>query len=249
MGSASRINIRRSAAQLHALAQIEREIRASDPHGRRKYLREFNEAFQSYDKVLSEPEFHQVLLSSDILLVGDYHALPRSQDFATELLRQLTTLSNRPVVLGVETLFARDQHIVDEWQQHEIDEREFHERIRYDLEWGYDWKPFYRVLETARTLGIRIFGLDAMPRGDFRRIGLRDRHAAEKLAEIHMENAEAAMVVLFGESHLAPQHLPAHVHASLPLFQVHTLLQNVDALYWKAAAEPSHVKYVGFNGM
>jgi hypothetical protein len=148
------------------------------------------------------------------------------------------------VVLGVETLFARDQHIVDEWQQHEIDEREFRERIRYDLEWGYDWKPFYRVLETARTLGIRIFGLDAMPRGDFRRIGLRDRHAAEKLAEIHMENPEAAMVVLFGESHLAPQHLPANVRASLPLFQVHTLLQNVDALYWKAAAEPSHVKYV-----
>jgi hypothetical protein len=244
MGSASRINIRRSAAQLHALAQIEREIRASDPHGRRKYLREFNEAFQSYDKVLGEPDFQQVLLSSDILLVGDYHALPRSQDFAAQLLRQLSTLSSRPVLLGVETLFARDQHIVDEWQQHEIDEREFRERIRFDLEWGYDWKPFYRVLETARSLGIRIFGLDAMPRGDFRRIGLRDRHAAEKLAEIHLEYPEAALVVLFGESHLAPQHLPANVRASIPLFQVHTILQNLDALYWKAAAETSHVKYV-----
>src|SRR6185369_5413857 len=108
----SRVNIRRSAAQLHALAQIEREIRATDPHGRRKYLREFNEAFQNYERVLSETEFQQALLASDVLLVGDYHALPRSQDFAAQLLHQLATLSSRPVVLGVETLFARDQHIV-----------------------------------------------------------------------------------------------------------------------------------------
>ena len=244
MGSTSRIRLRRNAAQLHALAQIEREIRATDPHGRRKYLREFNEAFQTYEKILSEAEFQQSLLAADVLLVGDYHALPRSQQFAEQLIRQLTQLSTRPLVLGVETLFARDQHILDEWQREEIDEREFRERIRYDLEWGYDWKPFYRVLETARAAGVRICGLDAMPRGDLRRIGLRDRHAAEKLSEIHLAHPEALIVVLFGESHLAPRHLPAQVRAMIPRFQVHTILQNLDPLYWKAATESSHVKYV-----
>jgi hypothetical protein len=244
MGSTSRIRLRRSAAQLHALAQIEREIRASDPYGRRKYLREFNEAFQEYEKVLTEPEFEQQLLSSDVLLVGDYHALSRSQEFASQLLKKIRIITDRPLVLGVETLFARDQHIVDEWQRGDIDEHEFRERIRYDLEWGYDWKPFYRVLETARAAGAKIYGLDAMPRGDLRRIGLRDRHAAAKMAEIHTEHPEAMIVVLFGESHLAPQHLPAQVRAALPRFQVHTILQNLDALYWKAACESKHVKYV-----
>ncbi len=244
MGSTSRIRLRRSAAQLHALAQIEREIRATDPHGRRKYLREFNEAFQDYEKILTEVEFQEAIDASDVILVGDYHALPRSQEFAAQLVRELAAKSLRPVILGVETLFARDQHIVDEWQRGEIDEREFRERIRYDLEWGYDWKPFYHVLETARAAGAKIYGLDAMPRGDLRRIGQRDRHAAEKMVEIHLAHPEATIVVLFGESHLAPKHLPVHVRAALPRFQVLTILQNFDALYWKAAGEATHVQYV-----
>src|SRR3954464_11489942 len=128
MGSTSRIRLRRSAAQLHALAHIEREIRATDPHGRRKYLREFNEAFQNYNKILTEAEFKHSVQMADLLLVGDYHALPRSQEFAAQLIRLLAESSDRPVVLGLETLFARDQHIVDEWQRREIDEREFRER-------------------------------------------------------------------------------------------------------------------------
>ncbi len=238
MGSTSRIRARRSAAQLHALAQIEREIRATDPHGRRKYLREFNEAFQTYERALTAPEYEQALLSADVVLVGDYHALPQSQEFAAKLVRHLSEVSPRPVVLGVETLFARDQHIVEEWQRGEISEQEFRQRIRYDSEWGYDWRPFYRVLETARAAGARVFGLDAMPRGDLRRIGIRDRHAAEKISEIHAEHPEAIIVVLFGESHLAPGHLPALVRQAMPRFQVLTILQNLDALYWKAVEEP-----------
>jgi uncharacterized iron-regulated protein len=244
MGSTSRIRLRRSAAQLHALAQIEREIRAADPHGRRKYLREFNDAFHEYEKVLNTSEFEQAVLSADLLLVGDYHALPRSQEFAAQLIQQLAETSDRPVVLGVETLFARDQHILDEWQRGEIDECEFRERIRYDLEWGYDWQPFCHVLKTARAVGAKIYGLDVMPRGDLRRIGQRDRHAADKLAEIHLAHPDASVVVLFGESHLAPQHLPALVHQRFPRFQVLTVLQNHDELYWKAAGEATQVKYL-----
>jgi hypothetical protein len=59
-----------------------------------------------------------------------------------------------------------------------------------------------------------------------------------------MAHPEATIVVLFGESHLAPQHLPAHVRSLIPRFQVLTILQNLDPLYWKAADEPGHVKYV-----
>jgi len=48
-----------------------------------------------------------------------------------------------------------------------------------------------------------------------------------------------------GESHLAPRHLPAQVRERLPKVRVLTALQNVDALYWRAAGEPSdHVQAV-----
>ncbi len=240
MASTANLRSRRSAAQLHALAGVEREIRAQDSHHRRKYLREFNEAFRSYDSLLDSLELQTTLHSADVVLIGDYHALPAAQRHAAALIEQRALAGDRPVVLGLETIYARDQHILDEWWRREIDENELRQRIRFDLDWGYDWAPFYNLLVTARDHGEAIYGLDCMPREDLRRIGARDRHAAAKIAETRLRHPDAAIFVLFGESHLAPGHLPRVLHQFIPDAKILTVLQNVDALYWRAAGEPAH---------
>src|SRR5208282_6768917 len=76
---------RRSAAQLHALAGVEREIRAQDSHSRRKYLREFTDAFRDYDSVLDSEQIQGALRAADVVLIGDYHALPAAQRYAATL--------------------------------------------------------------------------------------------------------------------------------------------------------------------
>jgi hypothetical protein len=236
MASTSRIGMRRSAAQLHALAKVELEIRATDPHFRRKYLREFAEAYTSYSRVLDSDQLATAIHSAEILLVGDYHALPRSQQFTAELVEDLAK-RGRSVVLGLEMIFARDQRFVDDWQSGKIGDEQLRHRIRHDAEWGYDWEPLRDLLLRARAAGAVIRGLDCLPRGDLRRISIRDRHAASKIEDIHFENPDAIQVVLFGESHLAPQHLPKIVRRVLPDTRVLTLLQNVDPLYWQASGE------------
>ena len=237
MASTANLRSRRSAAQLHALAEVEREIRAQDCNGRRKYLREFNRSFRSYESVLSGEEVQASLRAADIVLIGDYHALPSSQRAAASLLEQRALVGDRPVVLGVETIFARDQHILDEWWRREIDEDELRQRIRFDLDWGYDWAPFYELLVSARDNAEAVYGLDCMPREDLRKIGARDRHAALKIAEIRQRHPNAVIYVLFGESHMAPGHLPRVVGKENPQTKVVTVLQNVDSLYWRAAGE------------
>src|SRR6202040_186158 len=142
---------------------------------------------------------NSLVQTSDILLIGDYHAMPASQRFAASLLEERAQPGDRPVVLGVETIFSRDQHVLDEWWRREIDETELRQRIRFDLDWGYDWAPFYALLVTARDHGEAIYGLDCMPREDLRRIGARDRHAAAKIAETRLRHPDAAIFVLFGE--------------------------------------------------
>jgi hypothetical protein len=231
------LRFRRSAAQLHALAEVERTIRATDTKCRRKYLRDFSEAFQSYRRVLKIRDLEQRLASCDIVLVGDYHALPASQHFTAELIEKLPA-TGKPVVLGVEAIVARDQHILDEWQHREIDSDELRSRIRFELDWGYDWQPFRELLERARAAGAKIFGLDCTPRQDMRSIRARDRHAAVKIAELRRENPDATTVILFGESHFAPTHLPRMVSELRPSDKVVTVLQNVDSLYWLSAGEP-----------
>src|SRR6202046_5940240 len=237
MASATNLRSRRNAVQLHALAGVEREIRAQDTHNRRKYLREYGDAFRTYDSLLASPQLQNTMHAADVVLIGDYHALPAAQRYAASVVEQRALAGGRAVVLGVETIFARDPHILDEWWRREIDESELRQRIRFDLDWGYDWTPFYELLVAARDHGEGVYGLDCMPRESLRKIGARDRHAAAKIAEIRERHPEAAIFVLFGESHLAPGHLPRVLHEQLPAAKILTVLQNVDALYWRAAGE------------
>jgi hypothetical protein len=244
MSTTGILRSRRSAAQRHALASVVRKIGAVDPSAGCKYLRDFREAYRSYQKVLALSDVRHEIAQAGIVLVGDYHALPNSQRYLASLLRD-PELHQRPVVLGVETIFSRDQHILDEWFRGEIDENELRQRIRFDLDWGYDWPTFYDLLSAARDHGACIYGLDCMPREDLRKIGARDRHAADKVAELRRRHPSALVFVLFGESHLAPQHLPALLQERLPAEPTLTVLQNVDALYWRAAGEArDHVEAV-----
>jgi len=245
MGSPSAARSRRrSAGQLHALAGLQREILATDPNSRRKYLRDFSEAFRDYESLLTPGQLEAELRQADVVLVGDYHALSASQRFAAQILEQMAK-SGRQVVLGVETILARDQHILDEWTHGEIDDEELRERIRFDLDWGYAWEPFCELLVAARQRAIGIYGLDCMPRDDLRRIARRDRHAAQKIAEIARHHPNAIVVVLFGESHLAPNHIPEVLRLALPDAGIVTMLQNIDHLYWRAAGERrEHVEAV-----
>src|SRR6202050_4015085 len=237
MASATNLRSRRSAGQLYALAGVEREIRAQDTHNRRKYLREYGDAFRTYDSLLDSPQLQNAMHAADVVLIGDYHALPAAQRYAASVVEQRALAGGRAVVLGVETIFARDQHILDEWWRREIDESELRQRIRFDLDWGYDWIPFYELLATARDHAEAVYGLDCMPREDLRKIGARDRHAAAKIAEIRQCHPNAVVFVLFGESHLAPGHLPRALQQQMPGEKILTVLQNIDALYWRAAGE------------
>src|ERR1700758_217252 len=229
MANPSHLRSRRSAAQLHALEGVEREIRANDHNGRRKYLKAFTAAYRTYESVVDVSRVHEAVGGADLVLIGDYHALPACQRFAGSLLEHCAMASDRPVVLGLETIFARDQHIVDEWWRREISENEFRERIRFHLDWGYEWEPFYELLVAAREYTEAIYGLDCMPREDLRKIGARDRHAVDKIAEIRQKHPKALILVLFGESHLAPGHLPRTLQERLPDERTLTTLQNVDA--------------------
>jgi len=237
MAVRTNLGLRRNAAQMHALAGVERELRATDSTGRRKYLKDFTKSFASYQAVLDHEELMAEVRRADIILIGDYHALPAAQGYAAGLIEERAQPGDRPVVLGVEAIFSHHQHVLDEWWRREIDEHELRERIRFASDWGYDWSPFYELLVTAREHGEGVYGVDCMPREDMRRIGTRDRHAAEKLAEIRQRHPNAVIFILFGESHLAPRHLPRWLHQRLPGNRVLTVLQNVDALYWQATRE------------
>jgi uncharacterized iron-regulated protein len=236
------VRSRETAAQMHALAAVRREMRKRDSAHGRKYVREFTDAFRNYDSILSPEELDAKVADATTILVGDYHALPASQRFATEFIEKIS--QSRRIVLGIEAVLSRDQSTLDAWWRRELSEAEFRQKLRFDREWGYEWSPFYALLSAGRDYSEAIYALDCQPRNDLRRIRTRDRHAAAKIAQMRQQHPDAAILVLFGESHLAPQHLPRHLKLGLPDEHVLSVLQNVDALYWEAISKHSNAPAV-----
>lgn len=232
---------------MHALAAVRREVRARDSATHSKYLKEFTDAFRDYQRALTAQEFDDRITQSSLALVGDYHSLAASQKFASSLIEKQAL--RRRVVVGAEALLSRDQKIVDAWWRREIGEAEFRRQIRFDREWGYEWAPFYELLVTARDHSEGIYALDCEPRHDLRRIRSRDRHAAAKICQMRKEHPQALVIVLFGESHMAPQHLPRVLAQELSEERFLVVLQNLDALYWRAVGEQATTVSVNENAL
>jgi hypothetical protein len=225
-----------TALKREAVRRIQTDIGEIHSSPTRKYIHEFNREFQSFDSVCSAEDIFKRLQQANLVWIGDYHALPASQNYAVILLKELAN-TKKDLSLAVEPVFARNQKILDSWMAGRISEQEFLDRIRYYEEWGCDWQPYRAIFNTARELGIPVYGVDCHPRNDMRSIGRRDLGVARRVARIIERNPGQTLVVLFGESHLASNHLPGRVRAILRRKQLAptelTILQNVDALYWK----------------
>ena len=219
-----------------AVRRIQTDIGEIHPSPSRKYIQEFSEEFDTFESVCQPEEILRGILKANLVWVGDYHALAASQMLVVELLK---TVSQRKanIAVAVEPVFARSQESLDRWMSGKISEQEFLERIRYHDEWGCEWTGYKAIFETARELRVPVYGVDCHPRNDMRSIGRRDLGVARRIARLMQENPTQTLIVVFGESHLASNHLPARVRAILGRKGIAprdlVLLQNVDALYWK----------------
>src|SRR2546428_319117 len=74
---------------------------------------------------------------ADIVYIGDYHALPASQEFAARLLREITARSGE-VVLCMEMVYTRSQKILDRFMAGEVGAAQILNGIRHCLDMGCD---------------------------------------------------------------------------------------------------------------
>jgi len=223
--------------------RLKKEIFGVDPNSARKYIQEFHKDFQRFEEISSFDDLVLAGSKSDIVYVGDYHALPSCQAFETRLLRELASRSPR-LALCLEMIYGHQQRFLDRFMSGAMPEDEFLRRVRYDLEWGYDWQSFRPLFEVAREYSLPVFGIDCEPRHGFRHIRKRDGYAASRITDIVEKNPGTRVLVIVGESHLGRTHLPGRVDQLLrrKRLQCRSLLvvQNLEALYWQLIEQGQH---------
>ncbi|HEX4823447.1 MAG TPA: ChaN family lipoprotein [Candidatus Polarisedimenticolaceae bacterium] len=232
------------ARQRSAVRRLKRDLFGSDGSLRHPYFRDLRRDLSRPFDGSTRASLHAACDRADVVYVGDFHADAECQYLAARLLESMAR-PGRHLALGIEFVYTRQQEILDRRQRGAIDDRTFLRRIHYREEWGYPWDGFRDLLDAARALGVRVVALDRPPRGGFDGLRRRDAHAARGIASMLLARPRTAMMVLFGESHIAQSHLPGQVEQLLAARGVKrraiTVFQDPEDVYWAALARDGFV--------
>src|SRR5437867_7346269 len=107
------------ALQKATVARLKREIVGVDRNARKRYIRDFHEEFSHLEGLSTFDDLIVACYQADMVFIGDYHALPASQEFAACLVDEIAQRS-RETVLCLEVVYTRNQKILDRYMAGEI---------------------------------------------------------------------------------------------------------------------------------
>src|SRR5262245_30356394 len=93
--------------QRDAVRRILTDIGEIHTSPRQKYIQEFTDEFEVFQSVCTSDDVLRGALDANLIWVGDYHALPKSQLYVVDLLHQVAQ-QKQHIALAVEPIFARN---------------------------------------------------------------------------------------------------------------------------------------------
>jgi uncharacterized iron-regulated protein len=219
-------------------AQIARAIEGQSA-AFRTYEARYRRRTSEYRRVLPASAVTQQVQAADVVYVGDYHTLPLAQETYLELVEGVREAGRR-VVLALECVEGRHQAAVEAYLAGRLTERSLLARLGHGAEQGPGaWSSLRTLLGYAKRHRLEVVGIDRRAQGE-RSLALRDAYAAERIARAARAEDRPRVMVLVGQYHVAPCHLPAQVERALG--EGHgvrglVVYQNAEGVYWRLARE------------
>jgi uncharacterized iron-regulated protein len=226
--------------QRRILNSVRRDIRSTlGPHapGLARYERVYRRRVDQTFTIEAREDLLKACDRAQIIYVGDYHTLGAAQDFARVLLQTLIERTDHEWTLAMEMLQVSDQSACDRYLADEIDEEQFLREIEYEKNWGFDWNNFRPLFDFAQENGVPIIGINCDVQVRQASLVERDTCAAMAIAHEAANDPERKFLVLDGDMHIAPQHLPQRVNAYLRELKTSRrsviIYQNSEEVHWK----------------
>jgi hypothetical protein len=217
-------------------AQIARAIEGQSA-AFRAYEARYRRRTSEYRRVLPASAVSQRVQAADVVYVGDYHTLPLAQETYLELVEGVREAGRR-VVLALECVEGRHQAAVEAYLAGRLAERPLLARLGHGTSQG-SWSGLRTLLAYAKRHRLQVVGIDRRAQGE-RSLELRDAYAAERIARAVRAEDKPRVMVLVGQYHVAPCHLPAQVERALgegPEARGLVVYQNAEGVYWRLARE------------
>jgi hypothetical protein len=200
-----------------------------------KYRKEYDKEFKKKWLSSTRDELYRRLQASRLVLMGDFHALSQSQKTHWRVLKNF--LTSRPLVLCLECFEADDQDAIDKFMAGKVSEREFLKTIEWSKKWGFPWDYFRPLIRWAQGKRIPVYGINrSTKKRTAASLKSRDVFAAQKLHGILKKNPEAIVFAIYGDLHLADNHIPREVvKLEGPGFRkkIFRLFQNSEKIYFQ----------------
>ncbi len=204
----------------------------------RRYEGQYRRATQSFRRTVGLAEVHSQLGRADVVYVGDYHTLRAAQQGYLELLAAAVKTGRR-VAIALELVEGKHQAQLDAFLAGRIKARTFLDRIGHPYRGAFDvWPHFEPIFQFARAQGLEVTAIDRRSSGS-RSLQVRDAYAAKRVAELASADDRPLVLVLMGQFHVTPEHLPSQVRRALGAATRNHLVvyQNAEGVYWALARE------------
>lgn len=198
---------------------------------------------EAYTKELSQPwrpvskgEMMESLMESQIILMGDFHALQQSQRGHLRILREWKEPSKQ-LVLAVEFFQARHQKYINQWMKDTITEEKFLEKIQWENNWGFPWEYYKPLLEWSKKNQIQVIGVNwGLKQKSLASLKTRENYSAMYIKRIYQQFPHKKIIVIYGDLHLAKNQLPAALkkYKEFRKVSIKRIFQNSENLYFQA---------------
>lgn len=204
-----------------------------------RYHKVYDQEFSKKWQAATKEDLFQQIQQSQVVLMGDFHALHQSQKAQARVLRALTEKNKggRKVVLAVEFFEAADQEKIDKYLAGRLSEPEFLKGVQWQTRWGFPWENYRPLLRWAQKQKIPVHGINkSYKKRNATTLKSRDVFAGKKIADLVKANPDSLVFVIYGDLHLAGAHVPAEITKNLgPAFgkKILRLFQNAENVYFQ----------------
>lgn len=210
--------------------QVQRRLGKPSPDIR-LYQKGYKQEFRKRWRVSSREVLLQKLEKSRVIYLGDFHPLDQSQRSHLRILKNLKL--DQPLVLGLECFWSKDQKIIEAFMRGKLSESQFLKKIKWDQFWGFKWENYRPIMSWAKENKVPLVGLNGPSKkklGDS--LVTRDQWAADLIVRQLKKSEHAKMVVIYGDHHLAGQHIPQLVRKKMSLPELR-IYQNDENIYFR----------------
>jgi len=228
--------------QRGVLAAIEEE---TYPLGREEGA-ELKAYFAEYEETLPDRLRHSApreilgrIERARVVIVGDYHTHQGSANMVNWLLLQCTRRGRRCMVF-LEALPNGFEKEIESYMAGSTPEDSFLSSVGYGTSFGFEWSHYRQILISAARLRASVTGINI--RAPAVSLAVRDGFAAAVVAEVLKKTMlrgsqnNPLAIILAGEKHLAPPHLPQAIEKALAGRrldgEIVTVHRNAPSLYF-----------------